>query len=101
MDSLATLSLLLPPTVLGYYLIALLGRQGWLDRAILAFARALVLKPQILLLDEPLAALDGFLRAKMRGVLLEVQNHFRIRCVAQITPPGFLARISRHAEWVH
>jgi molybdate transport system permease protein len=29
-DSLATLPLVLPPTVLGYYLIVLLGRQGWL-----------------------------------------------------------------------
>jgi len=31
-DSLATLPLVLPPTVLGYYLIVLVGRQGWLGR---------------------------------------------------------------------
>jgi molybdate transport system permease protein len=31
-DSLATLPLVMPPTVLGYYLIVLIGRQGWLGR---------------------------------------------------------------------
>jgi molybdate transport system permease protein len=31
-DSLATLPLVLPPTVLGYYLIVVIGRQGWLGR---------------------------------------------------------------------
>jgi molybdate transport system permease protein len=29
-DSLCTLPLVLPPTVLGYYLIVVMGRQGWL-----------------------------------------------------------------------
>jgi molybdate transport system permease protein len=29
-DSLATLPLVMPPTVLGYYLIVVIGRQGWL-----------------------------------------------------------------------
>ncbi|MFZ2089473.1 MAG: molybdate ABC transporter permease subunit [Desulfobaccales bacterium] len=32
LDSLATLPLVLPPTVLGYYLLVLVGRQGWLGR---------------------------------------------------------------------
>jgi molybdate transport system permease protein len=31
-DSLATLPLVMPPTVLGYYLIVCIGRQGWLGR---------------------------------------------------------------------
>jgi molybdate transport system permease protein len=31
-DSLATLPLIMPPTVLGYYLIVVIGRQGWLGR---------------------------------------------------------------------
>jgi molybdate transport system permease protein len=30
LDALCTLPLVLPPTVLGYYLIVLIGRQGWL-----------------------------------------------------------------------
>jgi molybdate transport system permease protein len=31
-DSLCTLPLVMPPTVLGYYLIVLIGRQSWLGR---------------------------------------------------------------------
>ena len=31
-DSLCTLPLVMPPTVLGYYLIVVIGRQGWLGR---------------------------------------------------------------------
>ena len=32
LDSLATLPLVMPPTVLGYYLIVVIGRHGWLGR---------------------------------------------------------------------
>ena len=32
LDALLTMPLVLPPTVLGYYLIVLLGRNGWLGR---------------------------------------------------------------------
>jgi len=32
LDALCTLPLVLPPTVLGYYLIVLIGRHGWLGR---------------------------------------------------------------------
>jgi len=32
LDALCTLPLVLPPTVLGYYLIVVIGRQGWLGR---------------------------------------------------------------------
>jgi molybdate transport system permease protein len=32
LESLSTLPLVLPPTVLGYYLIVLVGRQGWIGR---------------------------------------------------------------------
>lgn len=35
LDALCTLPLVLPPTVLGYYLIVLIGRQGWLGRWLL------------------------------------------------------------------
>jgi molybdate transport system ATP-binding protein len=43
-----------------------------------ALARTLVRKPELLLLDEPFAALNPLLRAKMRSELLRIQAHFHI-----------------------
>jgi putative spermidine/putrescine transport system ATP-binding protein len=43
-----------------------------------ALARALVTKPSVLLLDEPLSALDPFLRVRMRGELKRLQTELAI-----------------------
>ena len=44
----------------------------------IALARALITKPSVLLLDEPLSALDPFLRVKMRSELKQLQQELGI-----------------------
>ncbi len=46
-----------------------------------ALARALVLKPGVLLMDEPLSSLDAKLRSQVREELKEIQQKFKITTI--------------------
>lgn len=46
-----------------------------------ALARALVTRPPVLLLDEPLTALDEHLRSQMRALVLEIQRQLSITTI--------------------
>lgn len=46
-----------------------------------ALARGLVMKPNVLLLDEPLSNLDAKLREKMRVDIRKIQQSFGITCI--------------------
>lgn len=47
----------------------------------IALARAIVIQPDVLLMDEPLSNLDAKLRVEMRSAIKEIQHRFKITTV--------------------
>ncbi len=63
-------------------------------------ARALVAEPEILILDEPLSALDGLLRQKMRAVLNQLQQQLEMPTLLITHDPADLALLATEVHHI-
>lgn len=79
------------------------------QRQRLALARALALEPALLLLDEPLSALDGPLRQQLQGLLAELHQKWMCTTVLVSHDVDEILRLADHllvieagkAQWYH
>ncbi len=65
-----------------------------------ALARAVVCKPKILLLDEPLSALDAQMRSKLQDKLLEVHKLFGMTTVLVSHDVGEIFKLCSDVVWI-
>jgi len=66
------------------------------QRQRVALARALAAQPQLLLLDEPFAALDAPLRRRLRGELLAARARFGVPMIVITHDPEDVAALGGH-----
>jgi molybdate transport system ATP-binding protein len=66
------------------------------QRQRVALARALIRHPDVLLLDEPLSALDPLLRARVRGELLELQTRFQVPMIVITHDPADVEALAQN-----
>jgi len=66
------------------------------QRQRVALARALIRHPDVLLLDEPLSALDPFLRARVRRELLDLQVRFAVPMIVITHDPADVEALAQN-----
>ncbi|WP_456056602.1 ABC transporter ATP-binding protein [Agathobacter sp.] len=87
-------------------LIELLGLKEHLNKKIeqlsggqkqrVALARTLVMKPKILLLDEPLSALDGVIKESIKAKIREIAREYHLTTVIVTHDPEEALTLSNH-----
>jgi len=100
LDSICTLPLVMPPTVLGYYLIVLIGRQGWLGRWLQeTWGISLIFTWQGAVLAAAVVSLPLIYksaRAAFEGVDPDLENAARTLGLSEI---GVFLRVSLPLAW--
>jgi molybdate transport system permease protein len=100
LDAICTLPLVLPPTVLGYYLIVLIGRHGWLGRWLQeTWGISLIFTWQGAALAASVVSLPLIYksaRAAFEGVNPDLENAARTLGLSEI---GVFLRVSLPLAW--
>jgi len=100
LDSVCTLPLVMPPTVLGYYLIVLVGRQGWLGHWLQeTWGISLIFTWQGAVLAAAVASLPlvyKSARAALEGVDPNLENAARTLGLSEL---GVFLRVSLPLAW--
>ena len=72
------------------------GQQQWVARA-----RALVIRPEVMLLDEPLSNLDAKLRAEMRFELKRIQRETGVTVVTHDQEEALIAWVLSFPRFIN